>query len=191
MTQNLENGTRPSEWAQLYARLKSLPVLIYDGSEPVSGLATVENENVPPQTKRIIKLAGHSVTGETKVKKITYINYSSGRHVDISVRWENDHRTHKYHEPNIHGVRLMMLNGSDQFKPFAIVKSGGEHHVSEDYNPPLYPEEFDKTKEFLGRFQLLSSSTRAAFVMEIIDAIREFPHKMPWNPADENLSKEK
>lgn len=191
MPRPAEVENRTPKLSELEVVIKSLPVLIYDGSEPVSGLATVENENVPPQTKRIIKLAGHSVTGETKVKKITYINASSSKQVDISVRWENDQGTKKYHEPNINGLRLMMLDGNDRLKPFAIVISGGEHYVSEDYSPAFHPEEFDRTKEFLRRFQLLSASTRVAFVMEIIDAIRDFPHKMPWNPADENLSKEK
>ncbi|MEK7573223.1 MAG: hypothetical protein AAB531_02240 [Patescibacteria group bacterium] len=185
MPRHPEVENRPPTLSELVCTIKSLPVLIYDGSEPVSGLATVENEKVPPQTKRIIELAGHSVTGETKVKGITYINNSSSKHVDISVSWENDHRTNKSHLANIYGLNLTLHNGRNELKPFAIARLGGTHYVSEDYSGTLHPEDFDNARKFIRKFKQFSASDRASFVMEIIDAIKDFPHKMPWNTASD------
>ena len=183
MTRQSEVENRTPKLSELEAIIKSLPVVIYNGSEFVSGLATVENENVPPQTKRIIELAGHRTTGDMKVDKITYTNQSSSKGVNISVRWETDRRTHKYHVPSIEGVRFITREGKDQFEPLAIVLNGGIGYISEDYVPISHPEELVEVKKFLRKFKRLPASDRSALIMEMIDVIKNFPHKMPWNPS--------
>src|SRR3989344_5916339 len=71
MTQIPENRARSSEWMQIGARLRSLPTLLHNGNRTIEGFHIVDNDQIPPQTKRIIEIAGHDISD---VSKITYLN---------------------------------------------------------------------------------------------------------------------
>ena len=54
MTQIPENRARSSEWMQIGARLRSLPTLLHNGNRTIEGFHIVDNDQIPPHTKKII-----------------------------------------------------------------------------------------------------------------------------------------